>query len=186
LTTQQAPEELTWKRQPMGEYVARHGFWVYTVFRDAAERRGDRQWTLEAYPEGNMDDSQARTGFDTARTAKLAALSTRCALCNRHMPFGELEAYGDKPRALAKTWRCRDRGPCEAEQARQSAEARNFELEYRRTDHDEIYIREDEYGPQLVLRQGGQGTVVNVTEADLDTVARLVWERRAAEGLAGE
>lgn len=172
MTAQQAPDELTWKRQPMGEWVTRHGFWVYTVFRDNHAGKG-RQWVLEGYPEANMDDSQARTGFDTLKTAKYAALRTRCFRCGRWVPFGTLE------KVRKGAWCCRDTGPCEAEQARQSAETRNFELEFRRTDCDEIAIREDSYGPQLVFRQAGHGTVVNVTEADLDKLHEVIEDRRS-------
>jgi hypothetical protein len=116
LTTQQAPEQLTWKRLPDGQYVARHGFWVYTVFRNSRAARG-RQWTLEAYPEANMDASQARTGFSNAHVAKLAALRTNCFICGRTVPFGTLEPYHrEKSRNLMiHTWRCRDHGPCEDE-----------------------------------------------------------------------
>jgi hypothetical protein len=176
-------QEITWKRQPDGEYVGRHGFWVYTVFRDKRAARG-RQWVLEAYPEGNMDDSHARKGFDTARTAKQAALRTNCFVCGRHVPFGTLEPHNtEKSRNwMVHTWRCRDREPCQAERDRLTGETHEFELAGRRTDHEDIHVREDEYGPQLVFRSGGHGTVVNVTEADLDAVAQVVSERRGPQG----
>jgi hypothetical protein len=120
-TAQQAPEQLTWKRQPMGEYVARHGFWVYTVFRNTQAAKG-RQWVLEAYPEGNMDDSHARTGFDTARTAKTAALGTHCFICGRTRPFGTLKRQPGRSQLSYPTWVCRDEKPCRAERDRLTAE----------------------------------------------------------------
>jgi hypothetical protein len=175
--------EITWKRQPDGKYVGRHGFWVYTVYRDKFAARS-RQWRLEGYPEGNPEAVQVRTSFDSAYTAKQAALHTNCFICGRHVPFGTLEPHHfEKSRNwMAHSWRCRDIEPCQAERARLTAERHEFELAGRRTDHEDIHVREDEYGPQLVFRSGNHGTVVNVTEADLDAVAQVVSERRGPQG----
>jgi hypothetical protein len=115
MTAPQAPE-ITWKRQRSGQYVARHGFWVYTAWLDARQPRG-RHWNLEAYPEGNPDAKQNRSGFDSASTAKAAALHTSCYICGRHVPFGTLEPYHhEKSRNwMVHSWRCRDTEPCLAE-----------------------------------------------------------------------
>lgn len=173
-------QEFTWKRQPTGEQLARHGFWVYTVYRDLTTRKG-RQWVLKAWPEGNPDDYQVRTGFSSASTARQAATHTPCFFCGRRLPFGTLEPdQKDNTRLIVSTWRCRDHEQCQAERARISAESRARILEQRRKDHNEITVREAEYGPELVFTSGNSSTVINVTEGDLDKVAEVVWERRAA------
>jgi hypothetical protein len=171
--------EFTWKRQPDGHYVARHGFWVYDVWRDDRAARG-HQWNLTAYPEANPESAQERTGFDRASTAKTAAAHTGCFICGRAFPFGTLKRDPTRSALRQPVWVCREEEQCHAERDRITASTHNMELEFRRTDHDEILIREDEYGPQLVLRSAGQGTVVNVTEGDLDKVRDLVDTRRGA------
>jgi hypothetical protein len=177
-TAQQAPE-ITWKRQPSGQYVGRHGFWVYTVWRNDNAARG-RQWVLEGYPEANPNATQKREGFSSAKLAKLAALRTHCFICGRWVPFGTLKRDLTRSALRQPIWICREEGPCRAERDRITADTRNLELEFRRTDHDEIAILEDEYGPQLRFKQAGQGSVINVTEADLDKLRDLVDTRRGA------
>ena len=114
--------DFTWKRQPSGQYVARHGFWVYTAWRNADAAKG-RQWVLEGYPEGNPDAAQARTGFSNAKGARLAAERTHCFVCGRAFPFGtlKLQATARRSQLSYPTWQCRDEGPCYAERKRITA-----------------------------------------------------------------
>ena len=109
-----------WKRQPSGQYVARHGFWVYTVWRNDRAAKG-RQWVLEGYPEGNPNAVQARTGLATARVAKLAAEHTGCFICGRRFPFGTLKPQPGRSQLSYPTWVCRDEGPCRVERDRLTA-----------------------------------------------------------------
>lgn len=173
--------EFTWKRQPEGGYVARHGFWVYNVYRNDRAAKG-RQWNLKAWPEGNPEAAQERTGLATATVAKLAATHTGCFICGRHFPFGTLKRQPGRSSTAYPTWVCRDEQQCYVERKRITAESRERILEMRRIDHTEIFVREAQYGPELVFRSGDSGTVINVTEGDLDKVAEVVRQRRAAAG----
>jgi hypothetical protein len=118
-------QEITWKRQPGGEYVGRLGFWVYTVFRNDRAARG-HQWVLETYPEANMDDSQARRGFQSAKLAKQAARSG-CFLCGRRVPFHTLKLIESRNQLSYPVWQCRDTGPCQEERDRITAERERAE-----------------------------------------------------------
>jgi hypothetical protein len=52
-----------------------------------------------------------------------------------------------------------------------------------RTDAQDVYIRETQYGPEIVFDWGAQGTAVPVTEADLAAPERRIIERRQAQAL---
>jgi hypothetical protein len=47
-----------------------------------------------------------------------------------------------------------------------------------RQDASKVYIREGDYGPELVLDYGIQGSVLNMTEADADRIEQALRERR--------
>lgn len=112
--------EFTWKRQPSGQYVARHGFWVYTAWRNPLSAKG-RQWNLMAYPEANPEAAQERSGLSTLAVAKKAAERTNCFTCGRHFPFGTLKREPGRSQLSYPTWVCRDEGPCRAERTRLTA-----------------------------------------------------------------
>ena len=109
-----------WKRQPEGGYIARHGFWVYNVYRNDRAAKG-RQWVLKAWPEGNPESAQERTGLATARVAKLAGEHTGCFICGRRFPLGTLKPQPGRSQLSYPTWVCRDEGPCRAERDRLTA-----------------------------------------------------------------
>lgn len=109
-----------WKRQPSGQYVARHGFWVYTAWRNPLSAKR-RQWNLMAYPEANPEAAQERSGFDSARTAKTVAERTHCFTCGRAFPFGTMKPQPGRSQLSYPTWVCRDEKPCRAERDRLTA-----------------------------------------------------------------
>jgi hypothetical protein len=114
-------QTFTWKRQPDGHYVARHGFWVYDVWRNDRAAKG-RQWNLTAYPEANAEAAQERSGFANLKTARLAAERTHCFICGRHFPFGTLKRQPGRSQLSYPTWVCRDEKPCRAERDRLTGE----------------------------------------------------------------
>ena len=106
--------DFTWKRQPGGGYVARHGFWVYNVYRNDRAAKG-HQWVLKAWPEGNPEAAQERTGLHTAQVAKKAAQGTHCFICGKTKTLGELKRKPGQSQLSYPTWVCRDEKLCHAE-----------------------------------------------------------------------
>lgn len=175
--------ELTWKRNAVtGNHLAtdeRDGI-TYTAWKDPGTRLPDRKWSLAAHSPASW--SQARHGFSTLALAKAAALSTRCARCGRHRPFGTLEETGRN-----NYWTCRDREACDTALAARNAEDARITREIRNTDWAEASIRDTDDRPELIIRmESGNGYVIPATERDLLLLSYvlLTWLRtRYAEEL---
>jgi hypothetical protein len=192
--------ELTWRRSAEGTYLARctddaGQTWGYEVGREPVTTQGS-SWYVSCFPVRDWAACEAlivqrpadvtevlqRGGFSSLKLAKHNALATRCQDCYRYRPLHELKLSrtitgrrGDR----MDFFRCLERDECEAIVAVREAEERAALVHL---DHQDIYIRDTEYGPELVFvtagLQGSNAQTIQVTEADLDRLGELLAGRK--------
>lgn len=55
-----------------------------------------------------------------------------------------------------------------------------------RPDADKVYVRESQYGPELVLDYGVHGVVVNLTENEADRAEQALRQRRETREMTSQ
>jgi hypothetical protein len=181
---------LKWKRTEPGVYRASHvadgQTWIYQVGREHPDPYRERDsWYVAAWLDVELSGPAVvvrRTGFSKLELAEHNAAGTRCSECYEYRPLHELvlarEVTGRRG-DRTEFFRCREREACDALAVKREAEERAALLH---TDHTDIYVRDTEFGPELVfVTEGLCGTnsqTVQVTEADLAKLASPL-ERKA-------
>lgn len=188
---------LTWVRHTEGFYqaTAPNGDY-YRVRREgsdvAASRRG---WEIAVWRNGSTSAPPAspdvlRGRFSKLDLAKAGAEGTRCVRCNRPRMLGEMSHVVGTRRSSYPTYVCySDKAECRRVQLENDArEAEDMREALTRQDHNEIEIRETEFGPDLVVGRSwvnegtgmlnGSRDVLGLTENDLARIERVIHERR--------